>query len=325
MGIIEAKFSLKTIGSPSYYLGNDYNYSEDEKAWVFGSSTHTKEAVRKVESHPVIGGKLHPHRTPLPADCHPEISLSELLDDKMTKIYQILIGLMQWVSVIGRLNIRFAVSSLSRFSTNPRQDHLILALHVMGYMKKYLNHRIVVDINPTKIDYELRNGYFDPNFLDDYKNTEEDLDPNLPEPFGRDLETTMFFDVDHAHDIGARRSITGLIGFGESTPVMWSSRRQGCIPSSTYCAEFITMRNVVEKIISLCYMLRCLGIPVTKPTFTFGDNFGVIQSATIPASELKKKHIVISYHSVREAIAARIIQAAWIQTYGNFSDLCTKA
>jgi hypothetical protein len=51
-------------------------------------------------------------------------------------------------------------------------------------------------------------------------------------------------------------------------------------------------------------MLRCLGVPVTKPTNLYGDNFGVIQSATIPDGELKKKHIAISYHYVREAITA---------------------
>ena len=100
MGIIEVKSFLKTIGPPSYYLRNEYNFSEEEKAWVVGFSTYSKEAVRKVEGHPVIGGKLYPHRTPLPADCRPEISSSELLDDKMTKIYQMLIGLMQWKSVI---------------------------------------------------------------------------------------------------------------------------------------------------------------------------------------------------------------------------------
>ena len=99
---------------------------------------------------------------------------------------------------------------------------------------------------------------------------------------------------------------------------MWSSRRQGCITTSTYCTEFIAMHNAVEEIISLRYMLRCLGIPVTKPTFTFGDNFGVIQNATIPSSELKKKHIAISYHSVREAIADRIIQAVRIRTHEKF-------
>jgi hypothetical protein len=41
----------------------------------------------------------------------------------------------------------------------------------------------------------------------------------------------------------------------------------------------------------------CLGIPVMKPTILYGDNFGVIQSATtIPEGELKKKHVAIAYH-----------------------------
>ena len=51
------------------------------------------------------------------------------------------------------------------------------------------------------------------------------------------------------------------------------------------------MQTAVEEAISICYMLRCLGVPVTEPTDLFGDNFGVIQSAEIPDGELKKKHI----------------------------------
>jgi hypothetical protein len=72
-------------------------------------------------------------------------------------------------------------------------------------------------------------------------------------------------------------------------------------------------------------MLRCLGIPVTKPTNLYGDNFGVIQSATIPEGELKKKHVAITYHYVRESIAAGFINAIWVKSYENFADVCTKA
>jgi hypothetical protein len=72
-------------------------------------------------------------------------------------------------------------------------------------------------------------------------------------------------------------------------------------------------------------MLRCLGVPVTTPTNLFGDNFGVIQSAEIPDGELKKKHIAISYHYVREAIAARIVNAHWCRSHENFADVLTKA
>ena len=71
-------------------------------------------------------------------------------------------------------------------------------------------------------------------------------------------------------------------------------------------------------------MLRCLGIPVSKSTTLYGDNWGAIQSANIPDSELKKKHIAISYHFVREAIAARIINPIWLCSHENYSDICTK-
>jgi hypothetical protein len=40
-----------------------------------------------------------------------------------------------------------------------------------------------------------------------------------------------------------------------------------------------------------------------QATNLYGDNFGVIQSATIPEGELKKKHVAIAYHYVREYIA----------------------
>jgi hypothetical protein len=72
-------------------------------------------------------------------------------------------------------------------------------------------------------------------------------------------------------------------------------------------------------------MLRCLGIPVTKPTNLYGDNLGVIQSATIPEGELKKKHVAVAYHYVRESIAAGFINAIWVKSYVNFADVCTKA
>ena len=94
-----------------------------------------------------------------------------------------------------------------------------------------------------------------------------------------------------------------------STPVLWHSKQQGCILMIMYCAEFVLMVSALEAAIAMRLMLQCLGIPLTRPTDLFGDNFGVIQSAEIPEGELKKKHIAILYHYLQEAIAARIVNA----------------
>ena len=47
---------------------------------------------------------------------------------------------------------------------------------------------------------------------------------------------------------------------------------------------------------------------------------------TIQKSEaqLKKKHVAISFHAVREAVAARIVAPFWIESHENYADICTK-
>ncbi len=322
---ISAAFLLKSIGPPAYYLGNDYNFSVGENAWVVGCATYIKECIRRVESEFDLDGDLWTHRTPLPESCHPELDDSAFLPELGIRRYQTLIGMAQWACTIGRLDIAFAVSSLSRFSAAPRVHHLELVFHLFGYLKKNPNRRIVMDSRPLVVDAELQTDSFHPDFLEDYPDATEDIDEALPTPYGCELETSVFFDADHAHDHVTRRSISGIIVFVGSTPVLWQSKRQGCIATSTYCAEFVSMRSAVEEAISIRYMLRCLGVPITKPTNLYGDNFGVIQSAEIPEGELKKKHIAISYHYVREAITAKIVNARWCRSHENFADVCTKA
>ena len=324
---ISVEFLLKSIGPPSYYLGNVYNFSTDENAWVLSWATYLKECdSRIVSDHELpLDGTLRTHHTTLPEGCHPELDDSILFTDVGIRKYQMLIGMAQWACTIGRLDIAFAVSSLSRFSAAPREHHLELALHLFGYFKKNPNRRIVLDSRPLIIDDGLRHDSFHPDFLDDYPDAKEDVGENFPKAFGRELETTVFFDADHAHDHVTLGSISGLIVFVGRTPVIWTSKRQGCIATSTYCAEFISMRSDVEEAILIRYMLRCLGVPVHRPTNLFGDNSGVIQSAEIPEGELKKKHIAKSYHYVREAIAVWIVNAAWCRSNENFADISTKA
>ena len=75
-------------------------------------------------------------------------------------------------------------------------------------------------------------------------------------------------------------------------------------------------------------MLRCLGCTLPTdgkcPTKVFGDNLSVILNTQNPAADLSKKHVAISYHVVREAIAAGIIECYWLKGSNNLSDIMTK-
>ena len=56
----------------------------------------------------------------------------------------------------------------------------------------------------------------------------------------------------------------------------------------------------------------------------FGDNETVVNSASLPHSKLHKRHNALSYHKVREAIAAGIIQFHHIYGDTNPADILSK-
>ena len=117
-----------------------------------------------------------------------------------------------------------------------------------------------------------------------------DIDEGLPDPRGRPISTSVYFDSDHTHDQVTRRSVSGVLCFFGSTPISWTRKRQGQVAT--------------EGPIALRYMLRSLGVSVKYATELCGDNLGMIISCTNLDSELKNKHGAIFYHKLRESAAA---------------------
>ena len=68
-----------------------------------------------------------------------------------------------------------------------------------------------------------------------------------------------------------------------------------------------------------------MGIPIHRdPSTVWVDNESVITNTSALESALKKKHIAICYHLVREAAAAGIITIYHIRSEDNKADLLTK-
>ena len=86
--------------------------------------------------------------------------------------------------------------------------------------------------------------------------------------------------------------------------------------TATYCSEFVAAKTATEQIMDLRYTLRYLGIPVKLKSYMFGNN-----SATLPHSTLSKRHNILAFHRVREAIAGKIIDFHWMQSEYNLSDM----
>jgi hypothetical protein len=97
------------------------------------------------------------------------------------------------------------------------------------------------------------------------------------------------------------------------------------VKTSTYGSELVASRVATELILEIRDMLRSLGVALDGPALMLGDDVSIVLKTTVPSSVLKKKHNANAYHRVREAIAARIMRFAYINSGENVSDVLTKA
>ena len=146
----------------------------------------------------------------------------------------------------------------------------------------------------------------------------------MPEPKGKPVITTSWVDANLCHDLVSGRSVTGILHKLNETPVDWFSKLQSTVETATWGSEFVAARTCTEQIIDLRLTLRYLGIPIKGSGMMFGDNESVVNSASVPHSKLHKRHNALSYHKVREAIAAGVIQFHHIFGDTNPADILSK-
>ena len=319
---IEQEFKLRDLNDkPSYYLGNDLKQLPNGRYHI-STGTYTKEMIRKYQADYQTVRK---ETSPMESKYHPEMDESPLVQEEGTREYQRIIGTCQWLIVAGRFDLCYAISSLSRFSAAPRQDHLKHARRVMGYLRKFPRRGYVINPESPHFDPIYENVEVHCDFGNQYNYFNEDIDSRFPPPLLNELDLNLFVDADHGHDKATGRSITGTLVMVGSTPVVWRSRRQTSVQTSTFGAEFTSLKAGVEEAVTLRYHLRSLGVKVSRSTPIWVDNMAVVLNATKPGSALNKKVIALAYHFVREHQAKSVISIRKIDTKDNYADPFTKA
>ena len=157
-----------------------------------------------------------------------------------------------------------------------------------------------------------------------YGNDIEEIPKDIPKPLGKRVITTTFLDASLLHDIVTGKSVTAVLHFVNTTPTDWFSKRQATVETAAYGSEYVAAKTATEQIMVFRNTLRYLGIPIMTKAYMFGDNKSVVTSSTIPPSILKKRHNMLSYHIVREAIAANILEFHWCSFCQNRNDMFSK-
>ena len=117
---------------------------------------------------------------------------------------------------------------------------------------------------------------------------------------------TQFIDAEHAGDMMNCHSHMGIIIYLCRSPIIWYSKNNNTVESSTLGLEIVAMPTGMDLMKGLRYKIRMMGIPIDRPTSVFCNNKSVVISTYVPTSTFTKNNLGICYHAAREKSAAGI-------------------
>ena len=284
------------------HLGCDF-FRDEEGVLCYAPKKYIEKILENC--YRIFGTWPKPATSPLTAGDHPELDTSELLNEDDQKVHQSLIGALQWVIQIGRFNIQTAVMTLSNYRAMPRQGHLDRVKRIHGYLSKM--HHATIKIRTGAPDYSnIPVKLYDWEYSC-YADAREEIPLDAPKLKRKPVTMTSFFDANLYHDLISGKSVTCILHQLNKTPIDWCSKLQSTVETATFGSECVAARTCTEQVIDLRLTLRYLGVPINGPIRVLGDNESVINSAAIPHSKMHKRWVALSYHRVRYAVAACII------------------
>ncbi len=84
------------------------------------------------------------------------------------------------------------------------------------------------------------------------------------------------------------------------------------------------MKHGIKMLRGLIYKIRMMGIPLSGPTYIYGDNKSQVTKSSRPQLTLKKKCNSICYHAIRESVAMGETLLTHIRTGENLANFLTK-
>jgi hypothetical protein len=217
------------------------------------------------------------------------ISQSPLLSHDQLKIYQAIIGSLNYLSNRTRLDISLITGVLARHVCEPHLIHLKAAYKVIEYLLA------------TK-DYGLL-----------FCKSENDQDT---------LHVDIYSDASH-NDTDDHKPTLGMLMLIDNCPITWMSKKAKVISQSTMESEFYSLcEATMEAQFITNYLHELLSIKVT-PTI-YCDNRAALQYSKSSRFHNRAKHIDLKYAFIREHLRLDHVKLIWCSTEDQLADLFTK-
>jgi Reverse transcriptase (RNA-dependent DNA polymerase) len=228
------KFKLKGSVPTSLHLGCDF-FRDEDGVLCYALKTYILHMLDTFER--LFGKQPKQYVAPLEGADHPELDDLELLEIEDIKVYQSLIGALQWVIQIGRFDITTHVMTLSRLRAAPSQGHLDRVKRIYGYLSK-MRHG-VIRICTKLPDYSvIPEKTYDWDYTC-YEGAEELIPSDMLRPLGKEVQTTTFVDANLYHDLISGRLVTGILHLLNKTPIDWFSKLRSTVETATFGSKYV--------------------------------------------------------------------------------------
>jgi hypothetical protein len=149
-----------------------------------------------------------------------------------------------------------------------------------------------------------------------------DGDTWFPNILGLDI----YCDADFGGDVSSRKSTTGVFISWADHPIMWFSKLQPIVTTSTTEAEFVAAATAVKEGLWLRKLLVEIAYGAL-PIDLYCDNQATVQLIKNNSAGVsgRSKHIDVQFMFIRERHHRKEVKAKWVTTEEQVADVFTKA
>ena len=272
------KFNMKDLGVADVILR--INVSKTLDGLILSQSHYIEKILKKFKQD-----DSSPTRTPVDVNLHLSKNNGKSISQQK---YAQTIGSLMYVMNCTRPDITYAVSKLSRYTSNPGLDHWKAIVRVLRYLKYTQNYGLHYSKYPVVLE-----GYCDANWISDTKDS---------------------------------KSTSGYLFTLGGGAVSWKSSKKTCIARSTMESEFIALDKAGEKAKWIRHFLE--DIPMwpqhVSAICIHCDSQSAIGRAQSHMYNGKSRHIRRRYNTVKQLLSNGIITIEYIRSKENIADPLTK-
>ena len=280
-------FSMKDLGEISLFLGIEFSREDDSVKMC--QSQFVSRVLKRFDME-----NCKPRSTPceMSPNSHGSPDESEPAD---STLYRQIVGSLIYIMIATRPDLCYAVTKLSQHMSNPTVADLVVAKHVLRYLKGTTDKGLI--FKKSSVPLKLK-GYCD----SDWGSSDD------------------------------RKSVTGYCFMlsDEGPVISWKSRKQQTVALSTCEAEYMALSAATQEGKFLVQLYKDM-IPdhmiesdAVQDFDLHCDNQGAMALAKNPVQHQRSKHIDIRYHYIRDEIMSGCANLLYVPTADNVADIFTK-